>query len=130
MDMAIGFGLAILAGTGIALLLARGDAREDRLPWSIGDIIRIQSNLMATLGAVSITGLVLLVALLTRGGPIGPERMDTAALMLALAFGFFVQSAYTLSCRVAPRWESGCTASASHLRRHCNGALLSCYPAL
>ena len=97
MDMAIGFGLAILAGTVMALPLARGDAREDPLPWDIADMTRIQSNLMATLGAVSITGLVLLVALLSRGGAIAPERMDTAALMLALAFGYFVQSAYTLS---------------------------------
>jgi hypothetical protein len=130
MDMAIGFGLAILAGTGIALLLARGDAREDRLPWSIGDIIRIQSNLMATLGAVSITGLVLLVALLTRGGPIGPERMDTAALMLALAFGFFVQSAYTLSylpgrAAVGERLHRLCFALATTLQWR-TVVLLSC----
>lgn len=97
MVMAIGFGLSVLAGSVIALVLARGQPIEEPLPWDIADIARIQSNLMATLGAVSITGLVLLVALLSRGGAVGPEPMDTAALMLALAFGFFVQAVYTLS---------------------------------
>jgi hypothetical protein len=97
MDLAIGFGLAILAGTIIALLLAKGEPDEHPLPWDIAEMTRIQSNLMATLGAVSITGLVLLVALLSRGSAVAWERMDTAVLMLSLAFGYFVQSVYTLS---------------------------------
>ena len=113
MAMAIGIGLLILAGTAIALVLARGEPHEEPLPWDIADITRIQSNLMATLGAVSITGLVLLVALLSRGGAGGPDRLDTAALMLALAFGFFVQLVYTLS------YLPGRTAVAERLHRLC-----------
>lgn len=96
MDLVAAFGIAVLIGAGVALLLGRGAPHDDPLPWEIIDLTRMQAGLMATLGAVSITGIVLLAGLFARGAGDGPQ-MDTVGLMFAIAFGFFVQTAYTLS---------------------------------
>jgi len=97
MDLVAAFGIAVLIGTGIALLLGRGAPHDEPLPWEIIDLTRMQASLMATLGAVSITGIVLLAGLFARTGEEETVQISTAGLMFSIAFGFFVQTAYTLS---------------------------------
>lgn len=97
MELAVGFGLTIAVGTVFALIIGRGEAEDHPLPWVISDLARMQSGLMTTLGAVSITGIVLLVGLFARSSLVMTERLETLALMFALTFGYFVQSAFTLS---------------------------------
>jgi hypothetical protein len=53
---------------------------------------------MAMLGGVSITGIVLVIGFLsTRSIDPASTEVNTLAVMFALAFGFFLQTAYTLS---------------------------------
>jgi hypothetical protein len=99
MWVVIGFGAAVLVGIAAALLIAgKGTVSEEPTPWNVSDLARLQASLMGTLGSVSITGIVLMVALLSNriADPASME-MNTVAVMFAIAFGYFVQTAFTLS---------------------------------
>ncbi len=99
MWIVIGFGAAVLVGVAVALLIAaKGTISEEPTPWNVSDLARLQASLMGTLGSVSITGIVLMVALLSnRVADPKSMQMNTVAVMFAIAFGYFVQTAFTLS---------------------------------
>jgi hypothetical protein len=97
MWMGLGLGAAVLIGVGVALLIAaRGQGTEEPLPWNVGDMARLQASIMAMLGGVSITGIVIVVGLLPRTPGVTTD-LDTVTMMFAIAFSFFLQSAFTLS---------------------------------
>lgn len=99
MWLGIGFGVALALGLAVALLVARrGEAVEEPLPWSVGDMARMQASIMGTLGAVSITGIVILLGFLTRGGTDAQAvDLNTVTVMFAIAFGYLFNTAYLLT---------------------------------
>jgi hypothetical protein len=99
MWMAIGLGVAALVGVAVALLIAaRGQATEEPIPWNVNDLARLQASIMAMLGGVSITGIVIVIGFISnRSNAPGAAAIDSLALMFAVSFSYFLQSAYTLS---------------------------------
>lgn len=99
MWLGIGFGVALALGLVVALVVARrGEAREEPLPWSVGDMARMQASIMGTLGAVSITGIVILLGFLTRGeADVTAIDLNTVTVMFAIAFGYLFNTAYLLT---------------------------------
>lgn len=99
MFIVIGFVAAVLVGTGLALIIAsRGEPHEEPLPWSVGDIARMQASPMSALGGVSITGVVLILSFVTnRAGQVETVELNTVALMFGIAFGYFLQTFFALT---------------------------------
>ncbi len=99
MWIAVGFGVAVLVGIGAALAIAfRGTGEQQPLPWNVSDLARLQASVMAVLGSVSITGIVLAVGFLSsRAGEPRSIELNTVVLMFSVTFGFFINTAFTLS---------------------------------
>jgi hypothetical protein len=95
----MGFFAAVVVAVAVAAWMARrGEPREAPLPWSLPDVARMQGTLMSGMGAVSITGLVLILSFASRGtGDASTLGLDTVAIMFGIAFGSFIQTFYALS---------------------------------